>query len=101
MEINDFPFDKNNISKPINFDLDAIKRRGVLKAIVVGGPTSFFVYRGQTMGFEYELLQKFTEHIGVDLEIIAAKDFNVLGEWLNTGEGDIVAHAFEIGRAHV
>jgi membrane-bound lytic murein transglycosylase F len=94
MEINDFPFDKNNISKPINFDLDAIKRRGVLKAIVVGGPTSFFVYRGQTMGFEYELLQKFTEHIGVDLEIIIAKDFNVLGEWLNTGKGDIVAHAF-------
>jgi membrane-bound lytic murein transglycosylase F len=94
IELNDFPFDKNNLSKPINFDLDAIKRRGVLKAIVVGGPTSFFVYRGQTMGFEYELLQKFAEHIGVDLEIIAAKDFNVLGEWLNNGKGDIVAHAF-------
>jgi membrane-bound lytic murein transglycosylase F len=93
-ELNDFPFDKTNLPKPINFDLDAIKARGVLKVIVVDGPTSFFIYRGQSMGFEYELFQRFAEDIGVSLEVIVAKDFNVLGTWLNTGKGDIVAHAF-------
>ena len=43
----DLAFNKESVSKPIIFDLDAIKKRGVLKAIVVGGPTSFFVYRGE------------------------------------------------------
>lgn len=83
-----------NLSKPINFDLNAIRTRGVLKAIVIGGPTSFFVYRGESMGFEYELLQKFTQDIGVDLEIVIAKDFNELGVLLNSGHGDIIAHGF-------
>lgn len=87
-------FDNNALPKPVTFDLDAIKARGVLKAIVVGGPTSFFIYRGETMGFEYELLKRFSEKIGVKLEIIVAKDFNVLGEWLNKGKGDIIAHGF-------
>lgn len=91
---NDIPFDNKSISQPISFDLDAIKARGVLKAIVVSGPTSFFIYRGETMGFEYELLKRFTEDIGVKLEIVVAKDFSVLGEWLNNGKGDIVAHGF-------
>ncbi|WP_298533833.1 transporter substrate-binding domain-containing protein [uncultured Algibacter sp.] len=90
----DLAFNKESISEPINFDLDAIKKRGVLKAIVVGGPTSFFIYRGETMGFEYELLKRFTENLGVKLEIIVAKDFDVLADWLNTGKGDIVAHGF-------
>ena len=43
---------------------------------------------------EYELLKRFTEEIGVTLEIIIAKDFSTLGEWLNNGKGDIVAHGF-------
>ncbi|GGZ68236.1 transglycosylase SLT domain-containing protein [Algibacter mikhailovii] len=90
----DIPFDNPSIAGPINFDLEAIKKRGVLKAIVVSGPTSFFIYRGETMGFEYELLERFADDIGVTLEIVVAKDFSVLGEWLNNGKGDIVAHGF-------
>ena len=76
-------FNDKPVLQPINFDLEAIKKRGVIKAIVIGGPTSFFIYRGETMGFEYELLKRFTEEIGVKLEIIVAKDFDVFAEWLN------------------
>ncbi|WP_136481223.1 MltF family protein [Cognatitamlana onchidii] len=87
-------FDETPISTPIKFDLPAIKERGVLKAIVVHGPTSFFIYKGETMGFEYELLRDLTKALGVELEIVVAKDFDVLGGWLNSGKGDIVAHGF-------
>jgi len=80
----DMAFDNKPISEPIQFDLDAIKKRGVLKAIVVSGPTSFFIYRGETMGFEYELLKRFTEDIGVKLEIVVANDFSVLSENMNS-----------------
>ena len=81
---------------PINYDLDSIVERGVLRAIVVGGPTSFFIYRGESMGFEYELLNRFAEDLGVKLELVVAKNFDELGEWLNSGKGDIIAHGMTV-----
>ncbi|TNJ46609.1 transporter substrate-binding domain-containing protein [Tamlana fucoidanivorans] len=87
-------FQKSTISKPISFDLDAIKTRDTLRAIVLSGPTSFFVYKGESMGFEYDLLQQLAKELNLSLEIIVAPNFNVLGEWLNSGKGDIVAHNF-------
>src|SRR5690554_3074724 len=55
--------------EPVRFDLDAIKKRGKLVALTLNSSTSYFVYRGQAMGYEYELLKRFTASIGVDLEI--------------------------------
>jgi membrane-bound lytic murein transglycosylase F len=30
--------------------------------------TNYFVYRGEPMGFHFELLNEFADHLGVDLE---------------------------------
>ncbi|WP_242092259.1 transporter substrate-binding domain-containing protein [Aestuariivivens sediminicola] len=87
---------KKNVSKPIKFDLDKIKSRGTLRAIVFEGPTSYFLYKGQAMGFEYELLKHFATHLNVDLKIIVAKNFDELGELLNSGAGDLIAHGFTV-----
>ncbi|MGM0498312.1 MAG: lytic transglycosylase F, partial [Bacteroidota bacterium] len=50
-------------------DLKEIKEDGVLKALVVYGGTSYFLYRGQAMGYEYELLERFADHLDVDTEV--------------------------------
>ncbi|WP_242156251.1 transporter substrate-binding domain-containing protein [Aestuariivivens sediminis] len=89
-------FYKKGLSKPIAFDLDKIKARGTLRAIVFEGPTSYFLYKGQPMGFEYELLKHFAKYLDVDLKLIVAKNFDELGELLNTGEGDLIAHGFTV-----
>ena len=97
IHIIDTPSFKTKVaSKPIKFDLDAIKKRGVLKAIVIEGPTSYFIYKGEIMGFEYELLNRFADDIGVELEIIVAKNFDEIGELLNKGKGDIIAHGMTV-----
>ena len=44
------PFVENSVDR----DLEDIREDGVLKALVVYSSTSYFLYRGQTMGFEYE-----------------------------------------------
>ena len=90
--INEHTYHEHVYSNPISFDLEAIKKRGVLRGILISGPTSFFVYKGESMGFEYELLKSFADDLGVELEIIVAKNFEELGEWLNTGKGDVIAH---------
>lgn len=80
----------------VNFDLEDIKKRGVLKAITTYSPTGYFLYKGQTMGFEYEMLQRLATFINVDLEIIIAKNVDSVIPMLQRGDGDIIALGFTI-----
>jgi membrane-bound lytic murein transglycosylase F len=80
----------------VSRDLAQIKEDGVLKAIMVYSGTSYFLYRGETMGYEYELLQRLAKYLGVGLEIVLAKDNNDLINMLNRGEGDLIAHGLTV-----
>ena len=73
------------------FDLKEIKERGKLIALTRTSSTSYFIYKGIPMGYDYELLRLFCEHIGVDLEIVVVKDMDEVFALLNNGAGDIIA----------
>ncbi len=75
-----------------NTDLPEIKERGQLTAITSYSPISYFIYHGEPMGYEYELLQMFEEHLGIPVEIKLAKDFGEMIEMLEEGEGDMIAY---------
>lgn len=87
---------KELIEKSFYRDLEQIRASGVLKAITIYSPTGYFLYRGKTMGFEYDLLKRFTDKIGVDLEIVVAKNVDSLIPMLLRGEGDIIATGYTI-----
>ena len=76
---------------PISFDLDRIRRRGKLIIMTENSSTSYFIYRGQALGFDYELANDFAEHLGVDLEVKLVEDFNAMFDALDEGECDLVA----------
>lgn len=80
----------------VDRDLENIQESGVLRAITVYSETSYFLYRGQPMGFEYELLTRLADHLGVRLEIVPAHDLDELINMLNRGEGDLIAHGLTI-----
>ncbi len=73
----------------VDFDLDKIKE---LIAIVDNSTTSYFIYKGQPMGYEYELLSLLAEDLGVELELMITTDIDDAMSKLNSGEGDIVAY---------
>ena len=77
-------------------DLTEIKKDGVLKALVVYSSTSYFLYKGQPMGFEYELLQRLAKHLQLKLEIIVSDNLDNQFEILNRGDVDIIAHGMTI-----
>lgn len=78
-------------AEPIGPDLEEIKRRGVLTALTLNSSSTYFVYRGHAMGYEYELLSRFAKSIGVSLEIKIIPDVNAMFDLLNRGEGDVIA----------
>ncbi len=80
------------LEEPVDLDLKGIKERGRLTAIVDNSSTSYFIYRGQPMGYEYELLSLLAEDLEVDLEIVITSDLEEAFRKLNKGEGDIIAH---------
>jgi membrane-bound lytic murein transglycosylase F len=77
-------------------DLEDIKKDGVLRALVVYSSTSYFLYKGQPMGFEYELLQMLAEELNLKLEVIVSKDLDSEFEVLNRGDVDLIAHGMTI-----
>jgi len=82
--------------EPVHFDLADIKKAGVLRAITTYSPTGYFLYRGQTMGFEYEMLERLAASIDVDLEVVIARNVDSVIPMLNRGDGDIIALGFTI-----
>ena len=46
-------------------DFAEIKKSGVLRAVTQYSSTGYFLYRGQPMGFEFELLVKLAEYLGL------------------------------------
>lgn len=77
-------------------DFKKIQEQGVLKAITVYSGTSYFIYRGKPMGFEYELLRRLADSLHLNLEIVIVKNINELISMLNSGEGDIIAHGLTV-----
>jgi membrane-bound lytic murein transglycosylase F len=72
-------------------DLPGIRERGVLRVLTRNSATTYFVWRGQLMGFEYELARKFAELHGLRLEMVVAPSREDLVPWLRAGKGDVVA----------
>ena len=71
--------------------LKEVKTRGKLIALTGYNAYSYFIYKGQLMGFEYDLVKKLAEHLGVGLELRVVKDIKQMFDMLESGEGDIIA----------
>lgn len=79
-------------------DIDDIRDRGKLKVITSYGANSYFIYRGQPMGYEYELLERLADDLGVELEIVVTRDMDNIVYMLNSGLGDLVASNLVVTR---
>jgi membrane-bound lytic murein transglycosylase F len=76
---------------PVARDLDAIHESKELRAVFTFNSTGYFIYRGETMGYEYELLSIFARESKLRLVPVVVRDSKLLFEKLNLGEGDVVA----------
>ncbi len=86
----------NDSKSSIKRDLDDILKDGKLRISTSYSGTSYFLYRGETKGFEYELLERFAAFLEVELDIVVAKDIDSLIPNLNSGKVDLIAHGLAV-----
>ena len=83
--------DYGQLPDPIERDLDAISERDTLVALTTYNSTSYFLYRGEPLGYEYGLLKSFAEDHDLALKMVVVSNVDSLYILLNEGVGDVVA----------
>jgi membrane-bound lytic murein transglycosylase F len=76
---------------PVQLDLDEIKKRGFIRAVVDNSSTSYYIYKGRRMGYEFEMLKTLASSLGVRLHLIVKSDIEEAFYLLNKGKADIIA----------
>ncbi|HEV7571985.1 MAG TPA: transglycosylase SLT domain-containing protein [Thermoanaerobaculia bacterium] len=80
-------------------DLPEIAGGGVLCVLFTFNSTGYFLYRGETLGYEYELLTMFARDAKLRIEPVVIRDSTELFDHLNRGDGDVVAAQLSIPSA--
>jgi membrane-bound lytic murein transglycosylase F len=78
-------------SKSNEFRLKHITETGVLRVVTDFNSTSYFIYRGQPMGYQYEMLQELANHLGVKLEVSVNNNLEEKFKMLQNNEVDLIA----------
>jgi membrane-bound lytic murein transglycosylase F len=77
-------------------DLENIIEKGKITVITDYSSTDYFVYRGQPLGYQYEMLQHLANHLSVRLEVLVSRSLNESYEMLRTGKADLIAQNLAI-----
>ncbi len=83
-------------AKEFSGDLAEIKKRKVLRVLTRNSASTYFLWRGELLGFEYELARRFADKHKLRLEMVVPPSRDLLIPWLKQGKGDIVAAAMTI-----
>jgi membrane-bound lytic murein transglycosylase F len=76
--------------------LEEIRERGELRVLTRYGPTTYYVKGNELSGFEYELAQRFAEHLNVKLKIIVPENLGNMLKLIEEGKADIAAAGLTI-----
>jgi membrane-bound lytic murein transglycosylase F len=85
-------YKKKNADKTVYSDLPQIRKARQLTALTLSGSVTYFIYKGEEMGYEYELIKSFAESQNLTLNIKVAENEIRLMEMLEAGEGDVAAY---------
>lgn len=72
-------------------DWDAIVAAGRLRMLTVNQPTTYYLWRGERLGYEYEMVGLFAAAHDLEVEVVVAPDIGGLFERLGEGGGDLIA----------
>lgn len=81
-------------------DFPGIKNRQVLRVLTRNNAATYFVWRGQFLGFEYDLMKRFADRHGLHLEMVVPNRWGDLIPTLKAGGGDLIAASLTITDEH-
>ena len=75
-----------------SIDLSFIRQRDTLIVLTMNSAISYYEYRGEPMGFQYELARQFADSLGVKLKIQIAPNVPDMVQMLSENKGDLIAY---------
>lgn len=75
--------------------LEEIVKSGTIRLLTDNNASSYYIYRSEPMGFEYELARKFADYLDVELQIVTP-GWSELVPSLNNGRGDFIGAGMTI-----
>ncbi len=72
-------------------DLEKIREDGKMIVVTDYNSTNYFIYRGQPMGYQFDLLQELADYMGVKLEVTVSNNLSENFSQLLDGEVDLIA----------
>ncbi len=72
-------------------DWEAIQQHGRLRMLTLNNPASYFMWRGELLGFDLDLVKAFAKQSGLHVSVIIKDDIDQLIAALKNGEGDMIA----------
>ncbi len=75
-------------------DLPQIVEKGELRVITMENSQSYFVSGDEDMGYEYDLVRNYADHIGVQVRLIVAQSIEEMKTLLLDGQGDVIAYRY-------
>ncbi len=81
-----------------DFSLQNVFERDTLIALTDYNSTNYFIYRGEPMGYQFEMLKQFADHLGVNLKLVITNDMHQAFEMLNNNEVDLIAMGLTVTR---
>lgn len=89
-------FSKQTEMIPHPITLEDIVNTGEMTVITYNNAHCFYMYRDESMGFEYDLINEFANYLGVNLKIKLATQWDDIINDISRGEGAIAAAGLTI-----
>jgi membrane-bound lytic murein transglycosylase F len=86
----------NTKEKPPYRDFSQIVESGELRILSLPGSMSYFIYKGEEMGYEYEFAKNFAGANNLILKLILAENEVKLQKMLEEGKGDLIVYNIPI-----
>ena len=75
-----------------SIDLKEILKSDTLRVATMYGSTSYFLFRDELLGFDYEMAANLANYLHVNLKISIARSEKEMTQWLEDGKIDIVSY---------
>ncbi len=79
-------------------DWPQIQSHKTLRLITSNNPASYFIWRGELMGFDYDLVRRFADQHNLRLQVVVRDGIEDIRAALEQGEGDLAAAAITVTR---
>ena len=88
--------DLESLKPELTSKLEAIREAGILKVVTEYNSISYFIYRGQPLGFQYEMLKDLAGQMELELEVSVSNDLEQNFTDLEEGTVDLIAMSLTI-----